>query len=131
MQFWRNPFKRNPFKRGPFKRGPRLAAQPMQTADLYSGGIAAELPPQPSRRKMRFLPVWQLIFFVYFMLLVRILAMANMGPGTYADRIETLNQGNKLERVAAVVMYMDPVSEAMAYRIRRGLKNWTAYTRAD
>lgn len=80
------------------------------------------------RKRVRYLPVWHVIFFVYFVYLVRLVAMADMGVATYQSRIDQLAQGNVLERTAAVVMHMDPVSRSLAIDLRATLQAWTAYT---
>lgn len=69
----------------------------------------------------RWLPVWHIIFFVYLALLIRLVVMADMGPSGYAQRINQLKEGNVLERMAATVMEMDPVSQALAGKIRNAL----------
>ncbi len=69
----------------------------------------------------RWLPVWHIIFFIYIAMLVRLVVMADMGAGSYNQRITELQNGNVIERVAATVMAMDPVSQALAGRIRTGM----------
>jgi len=69
----------------------------------------------------RWLPIWHIIFFIYVAMLIRLVVMADMGPSGYNQRIEQLKGGNAIERAAAVVMEMDPVSRALATQIRSGL----------
>lgn len=73
------------------------------------------------RSNRRWLPVWHIVFFVYVALLIRLITIAQIGPAAYTARMDELRSGNALERAAAVVMQMDPVSQALAYKIRGGL----------
>jgi hypothetical protein len=76
------------------------------------------------KNERRWLPVWHIIFFVYLALLVRLVAMADIGPGAYAGRIDDMRNGNLFERAAAYVMHMDPVSQQIAISLRRGMREW-------
>lgn len=87
--------------------------------------------PKRKRMKMRHLPLWHVIFFIYFLLIVRLMAMADMGVGAYAHRIDELAEGNLLERSAAKVMWMDPISRALATDLRAAIKSWAAYTEPE
>lgn len=73
--------------------------------------------------RKKWLPVWHFIFFVYIGLLIRLISMADMGPAAFENRMAELENGTIIERVTARVMYMDPVSRAIAIDIRRGLKD--------
>ncbi len=76
------------------------------------------------RKERRWLPAWHLVFFVYMVMLVRLIAMADAGPAAYANRIAQLEAGTVLERAAAKVMYMDPVSRSIANEVRAGLRKF-------
>ena len=76
------------------------------------------------KTEKRWLPIWHIIFFIYLALLVRLVAMADIGPGGYANRIDDMRDGNIFERVAAYVMHMDPVSQQIALSLRRGMREW-------
>ena len=76
------------------------------------------------KNEKRWLPIWHIIFFVYLALLVRLVAMADIGPGSYAARIDAMEDGNLIERAAAYVMHMDPVSRQIAISLRRGMREW-------
>lgn len=76
------------------------------------------------KTEKRWLPIWHIIFFIYLALLVRLVAMADIGPGGYAARIDDMQQGNLFERAAAYVMHMDPVSQQIAISLRRGMREW-------
>jgi hypothetical protein len=73
----------------------------------------------PSTR--RWLPLRHLVFFLYIALLIRILALAELGPGAYAQRLEEMRRGSLPERAAALVMRMDPASRQLALQLRAGL----------
>ncbi len=75
------------------------------------------------RKKNRWLPVWHFIFVVYLALIIRLVTIAEAGPASYANRMAELENGTFMERAAARVMYMDPVSRQIAVNIRRGMKN--------
>jgi hypothetical protein len=68
------------------------------------------------------MPVWHVIFFVYLILLIRLVAMAQIGPGGYAIRMDEMQSGTSLERVAARIMAMDPISQKLAIQVRGGLR---------
>jgi len=76
------------------------------------------------KNEKRWLPVWHIIFFIYLALLVRLVAMADIGPGGYAARIGDMQEGNVFERASAYVMHMDPVSQQIAISLRRGMREW-------
>lgn len=76
------------------------------------------------RKKRRYLPLFHLTMFVYLGLIIRLVVMANVGPASYANRIENLSNGNMLERAGAVVMYMDPVSRDIAIKLRSAIRDW-------
>lgn len=78
------------------------------------------------RKKNRWLPIWHFIFVIYLGLIIRLVTMAEAGPASYAYRMEELETGTVFEKVAARVMYMDPVSRNIAINIRRGLKKFGA-----
>lgn len=86
---------------------------------LRFGGDGVELVRKRTNR--RWLPLWHVIFFVYMALLIRLVIMADMGPGSYTARMAELENGTMIDKVAARVMAMDPVSEALARRLRASL----------
>lgn len=75
-----------------------------------------------TRRTARWLPIWHIIFFIYLALLIRLVAMAEVGPAAYKHRMDVLENGSFVEKAAAWVMHMDPVSRSIAYNIRSGLR---------
>lgn len=85
-----------------------------------------ELAKVRKRRGNWYMPAWHVIFFIYVILIVRLIAMADMGPGAYQNRIDRLSEGSFIERAAARVMYMDPVSRDIATDLRQSLKAWAA-----
>ena len=76
-----------------------------------------------SRRSTRWLPMWHIIFFVYLGLLIRLISMAEAGPAAYAHRMAKLENGSFIERTTARIMYMDPVSRAIASKLRARIKS--------
>ena len=48
--------------------------------------------------------------------------MAEVGPAAYANKMALLENGTLIERIAAHVMYMDPVSREIAVNIRAGMR---------
>lgn len=77
------------------------------------------------RRQRRYMPVWHVIFFIYLGLLIRLISMADLGPGAYENRMAELRDGSVIERVTASVMYMDPVSRSIALNLRRALRDFS------
>ncbi len=75
------------------------------------------------RSHRRWMPVWHFIFVVYMVLLIRLVVMIDIGPAAYANRIDQLESGTQIERLAARVMYLDPVSVEIANQARRSLRN--------
>ncbi|MEL7115675.1 MAG: hypothetical protein AAGP08_08795, partial [Pseudomonadota bacterium] len=84
-----------------------------------------------TRKRVAWLPVWQIIFFVYFIFIVRILAIADMGVPAYQYRMEELKEGTRVERAIAQFMVLDPVSSALATDLRKTIKAWVAYTERE
>ena len=70
----------------------------------------------------RWLPVWHIAVFLYLAMLIRLIVMADIGPAAYGSRLDKLNDGNVIERFAATVMQMDPVSQAIANNVRSSLR---------
>lgn len=75
------------------------------------------------RKKNRWLPVWHFIFVIYLAMIIRLVAMAEAGPGSYGARMAELENGSTIEKIAAKIMYMDPVSRNIAINIRKGLRD--------
>lgn len=83
------------------------------------------------RSNRRWMPVWHIIFFIYMGLLIRLVVMADLGPAGYDQRMSALKNGNFIERAAAKVMDMDPVSRALAIKLRKGMAKVTAVFERD
>lgn len=75
------------------------------------------------RNDRRWLPLWHIAVFIYLAMVIRLIVIADIGPAAYANRIEKMSEGTVLERVAAVAMYMDPVSRGIATELRGALRN--------
>jgi len=75
------------------------------------------------RNERRWLPLWHIAVFIYLALLIRLVTIAEIGPAAYANRMENMNNGSMLERAAASIMYMDPVSRNIAVGLRNGMSN--------
>lgn len=73
------------------------------------------------RRKSRYLPVWHIIFFIYLAMVIRLVVAADIGTAGYEARVHQMKNGSTIERMAAVVMEMDPVSRELAMKVRAGL----------
>ncbi|MDJ0824808.1 MAG: hypothetical protein QNJ16_04830 [Rhodobacter sp.] len=73
------------------------------------------------KTERRWLPVWHILVFAYLVLLIRLIAVVDIGPAGYAVRMEAMQNGSVLERAAAKVMTMDPMSRQIAIKIRGGL----------
>ena len=71
----------------------------------------------------RWLPYGHLAIFLYLALLIRLVTVADIGPASYAARMERLEDGGFLERLSARVMYMDPWSRSLATDIRASLRD--------
>lgn len=76
-----------------------------------------------TRNERRWLPLWHIAVFLYLAMLIRIIVIADIGPASYANRVERMSNGTVLERVASVAMYMDPVSRAVAIEVRNAMRN--------
>lgn len=98
-----------------------------QTASVLSFNHDGLEIAKVKARPTRYLPVWHVLFFIYFILLVRLVVMADMGPGAYQNRMNALAEGVWYERAAAKVMQMDPVSREIAMNLRGAMKSWEAY----
>ncbi|QIE46735.1 hypothetical protein G5B38_15060 [Pseudohalocynthiibacter aestuariivivens] len=68
---------------------------------------------RPKRRKMSF-PLRGFVLMIMGVLLFKGLIMAQSGADAYAARIAVLEQGTVLEQAGAVLMYADPVTQAIA-----------------
>ena len=73
------------------------------------------------RNRSRYLPLWHVIFFIYFAMIIRLVVAADIGTAGYEARMQEMREGHTLERLAARVMHMDPVSRQLAVQIRTGL----------
>lgn len=73
------------------------------------------------RNQGRYLPIWHLIFFIYLAMVIRLVVAADIGTAGYEARMHQMKNGSSLERMAAVVMEMDPVSRELAMKVRAGL----------
>ena len=76
-----------------------------------------------TRNNRRWLPIWHIAVFVYLALLIRLVAIADVGPAAYANRLDQMSNGTLVEKSVAMVMQMDPISQKLALKIRRSLKN--------
>lgn len=74
------------------------------------------------RTKRRWMPAWHVIFFVYMIFVVRLITMIDIGPASYGNRVAELANGSAIERIAARVMRMDPVSHQFVIEARSGLR---------
>lgn len=99
----------------------RRSAPPPSAASLQSFNHDA-LEIARRRRVRHAVPLQQFSAFVYLAFTLRILAMAEAGPGGYAYRIAEMRDGTLVERGAAVVMQADPVSQRIAMKLRRGVR---------
>ncbi|KMW59305.1 hypothetical protein AIOL_004287 [Candidatus Rhodobacter oscarellae] len=66
--------------------------------------------------------MWHIVFFIYVVLLIRLISMVEIGPASYGHRMAQLQNGTFIERTTARVMQMDPLSQSIALRIRVGMK---------
>lgn len=69
------------------------------------------------------LPFGHLAIFLYLVLLLRLVTIADIGAASYESRMEKLEDGSFLERVTARVMFMDPWSRSLASDIRSNLRD--------
>ena len=73
------------------------------------------------RARRRGLPWRHIYLFVLAVVFFKIFLYYEMGPGAYGAKIELLSQGNLMERVAGVVMVLDPVSQWVVDEVRSPL----------
>jgi len=71
-----------------------------------------------ARKSRPWLPVRQILVFIYLVFLIRVVVVAEIGPTTYDARVADMSERTFLERAAARVMFLDPVSRSMAARVR-------------
>lgn len=98
-----------------------VASQYQRTASVLSFNHDGLEIARVKTHRRRWLPVWHVIVFVYLMLLIRLVVLADLGPVGYAARMNAMSNGNILERSAAKVMQLDPYSQALAVKLRRGI----------
>ena len=75
------------------------------------------------KNERRWLPIWHIAVFIYLALLIRLIAIADVGPAAYANRLEQMNKGSFVEQAVAKVMQMDPISQKLALKVRRSLRS--------
>jgi hypothetical protein len=78
------------------------------------------------KNEKRWLPIWHVAVFLYLVLLIRLIAIADVGAASYANRMEKLENGSFLEWTAAKVMQMDPISRGIATSLRGSLREMGA-----
>lgn len=102
-----------------------------ETVSLTQPHVAHAAPLPKRRKRVRGLPVWHLIFFIYFIFVMRLLAMTEMGVATYNQRMEEMRAGNAVERAVSYFMVMDPVSEKISFELRKSIRAWVKYRSAE
>ena len=101
----------------PFHR--RVSCEYSRTASVLSfNHDGLEIARVKRRAGVRWLPLWHIVFFIYLVLLIRLVAVADIGPAGYANRMEQMRNGTVLEQAAAVIMDMDPISQRFAAKLR-------------
>ncbi|MEM1389230.1 MAG: hypothetical protein AAF626_18085 [Pseudomonadota bacterium] len=75
-----------------------------------------------TRSVRRSLPWVHFAAFLYLAMVLRVVSMAEMGPGSYAARVVDMRAGSAVERITAVIMQPDPISQGLAVNVRRGLR---------
>lgn len=97
----------------------RVPSEYRRTASVLSfnhdGLEIARVKAEPGHR---WLPLWHIMVFIYLILLIRLVAFADIGPGGYNNRMEQMRNGTLLEQGAAKVMAMDPISQRLARELR-------------
>lgn len=92
-----------------------------QTASVVSFNHDGLEIARVKTRRRRWLPVWHIIVFVYLILLIRLIVLADIGPVGYAARMNDMRDGTLLEKGAAKIMQPDPYTQALAAKLRRGI----------
>ena len=95
------------FKTGVLQRDPRWDG-------FDSNGIL--IVDEPKRRPG--LPFRQIMLFFVAVAAFKIFLFLSMGAATYGSKTETLANGNTVERAAARLMVLDPVSSWLADEIQ-------------
>jgi hypothetical protein len=72
---------------------------------------------KPRRRVVEF-PLKGLIVLVIGFFFFKAFILASIGPDTYGERIEILENGTLLEQGGAWVMQIDPISQTVANYVR-------------
>ncbi len=106
----------------PYRR--RVGSEYARTASVFSfNHDGLEIARVKRRNRPRWMPVWHIVFFIYLIMLIRLVALADVGPAGYALRMDEMRHGNVLEQAAAGIMDMDPLSRRLAANLR-GLVNF-------
>ncbi len=71
------------------------------------------------RRHRRVLPIRQILQFALAVLAFKIFLFIQIGAVAYNGKMAELSEGNMLERAAAAIMVLDPVSKGVVTAIRR------------
>lgn len=98
--------------------GYRFAEQPMQTLQSF-GHDGLEIARRRKRAELR-LPLRQLCLAVLAVMSFKIFLFFEIGEAAYVHKMQELSQGITLERVAARLMPMDPLSVWIIDGIRFG-----------
>ncbi|WP_412509188.1 hypothetical protein [Roseovarius sp. SYSU LYC5161] len=76
---------------------------------------------RPKKRKFEF-PLRGLTFVVIGFLVLKGVILAHVGTPLYQERVAALRDGMLVERVGAMVMQLDPVSESIGGKLRPFLR---------
>jgi hypothetical protein len=78
------------------------------------------------RRRDTGLPIKYLLVLAVMFFLFKALALSAAGAGTYQSRVNSLSDGNLVERAGAWLLQVDPVTQAVSNTIGLALHHGTA-----
>ena len=86
------------------------------TTVMQEDGLIVVKPRRPASSPA--LSVRAVVMFLGAFVLFKGVAMANLGIGSYEERLMRLQFGNPAERIGALAMFPDPLSELVARNLR-------------
>lgn len=81
-----------------------------------------QVVPRERKRARSFAPLKLILLFVALMTLFKALAILNLGVTTYEEQLAALASGNAVERSGAVLLSIDPITQAIVQGVQPLIK---------